>query len=114
MNFARHLIAAAAAITIAAPAIAADKLRAAVFKFGTVNWELDVIKHHELDRAQGVRLEVVGLASKQATTIALQGDGEHHISLDAVMRTMMETGRDMQSRYKETSRGGLAVNYTEC
>ena len=49
-----------------------------------------------------------------AARIALQGDGEHHISLDAVMRTMMETGRDMQSRYKETSRGGLAVNYTEC
>jgi len=49
-----------------------------------------------------------------ASRIALQGDGTHMVSLDKVIRTMRETGRDMQSKYKETSEGGLAVNVTEC
>jgi L-serine dehydratase len=49
-----------------------------------------------------------------ATQMALRGDGEHFISLDKVIRTMLETGRDMQDKYKETSRGGLAVNAIEC
>lgn len=46
--------------------------------------------------------------------IALNGDGTHYVSLDQVMKTMMETGADMKTKYKETSRGGLAVNFTEC
>ena len=49
-----------------------------------------------------------------ATQMALRGDGEHFISLDKVIRTMRDTGRDMQDKYKETSRGGLAVNAIEC
>ncbi len=49
-----------------------------------------------------------------AARMALLGDGSHHISLDKVIRTMLETGRDMQSKYKETSRGGLAANLVEC
>ncbi|MGQ3890918.1 L-serine ammonia-lyase [Legionella sp. CNM-4043-24] len=49
-----------------------------------------------------------------ASRLALIGDGEHHISLDKVIRTMKQTGYDMQSIYKETSLGGLAVNQTEC
>ena len=49
-----------------------------------------------------------------AARIALKGDGSHHVSLDSVMKTMRETGEDMQSKYKETSEGGLAVNITEC
>lgn len=49
-----------------------------------------------------------------ASRMALMGDGTHHISLDKVIRTMKETGRDMQTIYKETSLGGLAVNFTEC
>jgi L-serine dehydratase len=49
-----------------------------------------------------------------AARIALQGSGCHHVSLDQVMRTMRETGRDMKSQYKETSTGGLAINITEC
>ena len=49
-----------------------------------------------------------------AARLALRGDGAHHVSLDDVIRTMNETGRDMQSKYKETSLGGLAVNVTEC
>ncbi|MGI9463095.1 MAG: ABC transporter substrate-binding protein, partial [Aestuariivirgaceae bacterium] len=45
-------------------------LRIAVLKFGTVNWAMDVIKHHKLDTRNGFELEVVGLASKNATTVA--------------------------------------------
>jgi L-serine dehydratase len=46
--------------------------------------------------------------------MALQGDGQHAVSLDQVIKTMWETGQDMSSKYKETSRGGLAVNWVEC
>jgi L-serine dehydratase len=49
-----------------------------------------------------------------AARIALRGDGRHTVSLDAVIRTMRDTGKDMQKKYKETSRGGLAVNVVEC
>jgi L-serine dehydratase len=49
-----------------------------------------------------------------ASRLALQGDGKHHISLDKVIATMKQTGLDMQESYKETSRGGLAVNIIEC
>ncbi|MEM8789267.1 MAG: ABC transporter substrate-binding protein [Pseudomonadota bacterium] len=48
-------------------------LRAAVLKFGTVNWELDTIKHHGLDTAQGFALEVQGMAGGQAAKVAFQG-----------------------------------------
>ncbi|OEC33872.1 L-serine dehydratase [Pseudomonas cuatrocienegasensis] len=49
-----------------------------------------------------------------AARMALRGDGQHFISLDKVIRTMRQTGADMKSKYKETSRGGLAVNIVEC
>jgi L-serine dehydratase len=49
-----------------------------------------------------------------ASRLALRGTGEHKVSLDKVIKTMWDTGRDMQSKYKETSRGGLAVNIIEC
>ncbi|MEO5566473.1 MAG: L-serine ammonia-lyase [Luteimonas sp.] len=49
-----------------------------------------------------------------ASRMALRGDGSHKVSLDKVIRTMRDTGRDMQDKYKETSRGGLAVNVIEC
>lgn len=49
-----------------------------------------------------------------AARIALKGDGKHSVSLDAVIRTMRETGKDMMRKYKETSTGGLAVNVVEC
>ncbi len=45
-----------------------------------------------------------------AARLALRGDGRHFVSLDKVIQTMRETGRDMQDKYKETSRGGLATN----
>ncbi len=49
-----------------------------------------------------------------ASRMALIGDGQHHVSLDKVIKTMKQTGMDMQSIYKETSLGGLAVNHPEC
>ncbi len=49
-----------------------------------------------------------------AARMALLGDGEHHVSLDKVIKTMGETGRDMMSKYKETAQGGLALNLVEC
>jgi len=49
-----------------------------------------------------------------ASRMALRGDGKHKVSLDKVIKTMHDTGRDMQDKYKETSRGGLAVNVIEC
>ena len=49
----------------------------------------------------------------QRPRMALRGDGKHKVSLDKVIKTMRDTGRDMQDKYKETSRGGLAVNVIE-
>jgi L-serine dehydratase len=49
-----------------------------------------------------------------AASLALHGDGTHVVSLDQVIETMRQTGADMQAKYKETSRGGLAVNVPEC
>ncbi len=49
-----------------------------------------------------------------AASLALHGDGSHKVSLDSVIATMRQTGADMQSKYKETSLGGLAVNFVEC
>lgn len=53
-------------------------------------------------------------AVNAARLAVLYGDGHHHVSLDGVIETMRQTGVDMQSKYKETSLGGLAVNVTEC
>ncbi len=49
-----------------------------------------------------------------ASRMAFRGDGTQKVSLDKVIKTMRDTGRDMQDKYKETSRGGLAVNVIEC
>jgi len=49
-----------------------------------------------------------------ASRLALRGDGKHVVSLDKVIKTMLQTGADMQTKYKETSEGGLAVNVVEC
>jgi L-serine dehydratase len=49
-----------------------------------------------------------------AAQLALRGDGGHAISLDQAIRTLRDTGRDMLDKYKETSRGGLAVSFIEC
>jgi L-serine dehydratase len=60
------------------------------------------------------RNAIASVKAINAAQMALRGDGEHFISLDKVIRTMRDTGADMQSKYKETSMGGLAVNAIEC
>jgi len=62
-------------------------------------------------------IERNAVASIQAITaarMAVRGDGSHFVSLDKAIKTMRETGRDMKDKYKETARGGLALNVVEC
>lgn len=56
----------------------------------------------------------VSVKAITASRMALFGDGQHFISLDRVIKAMHETGQDMKSKYKETARGGLAVNMADC
>ena len=60
------------------------------------------------------RNAIASVKAINAARLATHGDGSHKVSLDDAMRTMRDTGRDMHSKYKETSRGGLAVNVVEC
>lgn len=60
------------------------------------------------------RNAMASIKAINAAQLALHGDGAHTISLDHAIRTMRDTGRDMLDKYKETSRGGLAVSFTEC
>lgn len=59
------------------------------------------------------RNAMAAIKAISAARMALRGDGQHYVSLDQVIKTMKETGRDMQDKYKETARGGLAVNVLE-
>ncbi len=62
-------------------------------------------------------IERNAIASVKAITaarMAIRGDGVHYVSLDKAIKTMRETGADMKDKYKETARGGLAVNVIEC
>ncbi|WP_066333280.1 L-serine ammonia-lyase [Azohydromonas lata] len=60
------------------------------------------------------RNAIASVKAINAARMALRGDGTHHVSLDKVIKTMRETGADMLTKYKETARGGLAVNIVEC
>ncbi|MEX3950396.1 L-serine ammonia-lyase [Paraburkholderia sp. EG287B] len=60
------------------------------------------------------RNAMASVKAVNAARMALRGDGAHYVSLDSVIKTMRETGADMKTKYKETSRGGLAVNIVEC
>jgi len=60
------------------------------------------------------RNAIASVKAINAARMALHGDGTHHVSLDKVIKTMRETGADMMLKYKETARGGLAVNIVEC
>jgi L-serine dehydratase len=60
------------------------------------------------------RNAIASVKAINAARIALRGDGTHVVSLDNVIKTMRETGADMKTKYKETARGGLAVNVIEC
>ncbi|VVD97906.1 L-serine ammonia-lyase [Pandoraea pneumonica] len=60
------------------------------------------------------RNAMASVKAVNAARMALRGDGAHYVSLDSVIKTMRETGADMKTKYKETARGGLAVNIVEC
>lgn len=60
------------------------------------------------------RNAMASVKAVNAARMALRGDGSHYVSLDSVIKTMRETGADMKTKYKETSRGSLAVNIVEC
>jgi len=59
------------------------------------------------------RYAMASVKAINASRLAMRGDGEHFVSLDKIIQTMRETGRDMQDKYKEISRGGLATNVIE-
>jgi len=60
------------------------------------------------------RNAIASVKAINAARLALHGNGSHRVSLDKVIKTMRDTGADMMSKYKETARGGLAVNIVEC
>ena len=60
------------------------------------------------------RNAIASVKAINASRMSLIGDGKHFVSLDSVIKTMFETGKDMMHKYKETSQGGLAVNVKEC
>jgi len=60
------------------------------------------------------RNAIASMKAINAARLAINGDGSHKVSLDKAIKTMRETGADMMTKYKETSRGGLAVNVIEC
>jgi L-serine dehydratase len=60
------------------------------------------------------RNAITSIKAITAARMAVRGDGSHHVSLDKAIKTLRETGADMKDKYKETARGGLAVNVIEC
>ena len=60
------------------------------------------------------RNAIAAVKAIAAARMAVRGDGTHHVSLDSAIKTMRETGEDMKVKYKETARGGLALNVVEC
>ena len=76
------LVCALASLALAQPANAANKVTIGVLKFGTVSWALDTIRANGLDKAEGVELDIVPLASTQATTVGLQAGSVDIIATD--------------------------------
>ena len=76
------LVCAFASLALAQPANAANKVTVGVLKFGTVSWVLDTIRANGLDKAEGIELDIVPLASTQATTVGLQGGSVDIIATD--------------------------------
>ncbi len=60
------------------------------------------------------RNAIASIKAINAARLSINGDGSHKVSLDKAIKTMRDTGRDMKTKYKETARGGLAVNVIEC
>lgn len=93
------------------PALAEEgKIRIAVLKFGTVNWELDTIKHHGLDRKNGFELEVIPVSGKQATSVMLQGREADMIVTDWIwVARQRAEGKSLSLVPYSRSVGGMVV-----
>jgi NitT/TauT family transport system substrate-binding protein len=96
----RHILAGSVALVLALSFWAARAqdlgvVKVGVLEFGTVNWELDVIKHHGLDKERGFELEVQGFASGQATNVALQGEAVDAIVDDYLWVSRQRTDGQM-------------------
>ncbi len=92
------------------PAARADPIRLAVLKYGTANWELEVIRRHHLDQAQGVTVEVKEYAGTQATLVALQaGDTDLAINDWLWVATQRSAGRPFTFVPYSTATGALVV-----
>jgi NitT/TauT family transport system substrate-binding protein len=94
----------------ASPANDLPTVRVGVLQYGTVNWELDVMRHHHLDTAEGVNVEVVPLASKNATAVALQGGAVDLIVTDWIwVSRQREAGIDYTFVPHSVIAGGVLV-----
>jgi NitT/TauT family transport system substrate-binding protein len=82
MRVTRWAALAIACLIFVVPARAAEPIHIGLLKFGTVNWEIDVVQHHKLDEKNGIQLEITALASTQATTVALQAGSVDMIVTD--------------------------------
>ncbi len=101
----------AAMLTVSGALPAADKVRVGVLKFGTVNWELNTIQEHGLAEKEGIDLEVVPLASKNATSVAIQGDAVDIVVTDWVwVSRQRASGQDYTFFPYSLTVGGLIVN----
>lgn len=88
----------------------ADKIRLGILAYGTVNWELDTVRHHKLASAQGVELEIVRLANKNASAIALQGGAVDAIVTDWIwVSRQRHAGADFSFVPHSVAVGGLMV-----
>lgn len=85
-------------------------VRVGVLEYGTVNWELDVVKEHELNKKEGINVKVVPLASKNATAVALQGDAVDVIVTDWIWVTRQRaSGLDYTFYPYSVAAGGIIV-----
>lgn len=113
MKFGSHVFLAVMAVlaTMAGPAAAEDgKIRIAVLKFGTVNWELDTIKHHGLDRKNGFELEVIPISGKQSSAVMLQGGEVDMIVTDWIwVARQRADGKSLSLIPYSRSVGGVVV-----
>jgi NitT/TauT family transport system substrate-binding protein len=104
------VICAIATLAAAQPAQAANKVKIGVLKFGTVSWLLDTIQANQLDKAEGIDLDIVPLASTQATTVGLQGRSVDVIATDWLwVSRERSTGGDFTFSPFTTALGAIMV-----
>lgn len=110
MRFLTMVLAIVVQFSLCAPSWSADTVRLAVLKYGTVNWELDVIKHHGLDKQAGINLDILKLASSQATKVAILSGSTDIIVTDWMwVSRQRTTGADYVFSPYSTAVGAVMV-----